>query len=223
MEDGIMTTKPFLSSSTEEIAEATSVHGLVHEFDQRAKTFQITRVDGSLICDLPVEAQHYDTLLEASNGFRDKLHVRVFGVGLFDRNNRLQKMEEVDSVIILDPLDVWVRIDELKLLREGWLNGKGHAPKHDGLDWLAQWFQKYFVGDEPFPHLFPTPEGNVLAEWDCKPWSPSLEIDLSTKKAEWHLLNVESDREEERIIDLRLPEDCLWLTERIGSLESENK
>jgi hypothetical protein len=213
--------KLILASSADVLTEETSVHGVVHEFDQRTRTFQITRPDESVLRDLPAKGPHYDTVLEASNGFRDKVHVRVHGVGRFDRHNRLESMEEVESVVILDPLDVKVRIDELKQLRGGWLDGKGIPPKHDGLNWLGDSFETYFTGDVPFPYLFPTPEGRILAEWDCKPWSPSLEIDLSIKNAEWHALNIETDHEEEKRLDLSLPEDWSWLAERIRALAGE--
>ena len=43
-----------LASSAEEYTEDASVHGLIHEFDQRTRTFQMTRVDGSILRDLPV-------------------------------------------------------------------------------------------------------------------------------------------------------------------------
>lgn len=213
--------KLILASSAEKFTEETSVYGLVHEFDQRAKTFQLTLSNSAILSRIPVEGQHYDTVLEASNGFRDKVRVRVYGVGRFDRNNRLQEIEKVEHVTILDPLDIRVRIDELKPLRAGWLDGKGVPPAHDGLDWLADSFDSNYPDDVPLPYLFPTPEGRVLAEWSLKPWSPSLEIDFTTKRADWHSLNLDTDEEATEVLDLTKPDDWKWLAGQIRTMGGE--
>lgn len=213
--------KLILASSAEEFTEETDVHGLVHEFDQKARTFQITLANGATLYKIPVQSQHYDTVLEASNGFRDKLRARVYGVGRFDRNNRLQAFEEVEHVTILDPLDIRVRLDELKSLRAGWLDGKGNPPAHAGLDWLAEAFDLYYPDNIPLPYLFPTPEGRILAEWSLKPWSPSLEIDLGQKRAEWHSLNLDIDAVVEKKLDLTKSDDWKWLGDEIRTLGGE--
>jgi hypothetical protein len=136
--------KLLFASSAEEFTEETSIHGLVHEFDQRVKTFQLMLLNGTILSRIPVESQHYDTVLEASNGFRDKLRVRVYGVGRFDRNNRLQQIEKVEHMAILDPLDIGARLDEFKLLKAGWLGGQGVPPAHEGLDWLSEAFDLHY-------------------------------------------------------------------------------
>ena len=128
---------------------------------------------------------------------------------------------ETDSAMILDPLDIRVRIDELKQLRLGWLDGKGISPAHDGLDWLAQSFDLFYA-DVPLPYLYPTPEGRVLAEWSHKPWSSSLEIDLTRKSGDWHTLNLDTDVEESRELDLTNPKDWEWLVQEISRIGAEN-
>ncbi len=213
--------KLVLASSVEEFTEETSIHGLVHEFNQRAKTFELTRPDGTILRNIPVEAPHYDTVLEASNRFRQKACVRVSGVGRFDRNSRLHEIEKVEHVTILDPLDIEVRIDELKLLGTGWLDGKGVPPAHEGLDWLVDSFDEYFPDDIRLPFLFPTPDGNMLAEWSLKSWAPSLEIDLSTKRGIWHVLNLDTDEENQQDLDLTQLQDWQWLSSEIRTLGGE--
>lgn len=104
---------------------------------------------------------------------------------------------------ILDPLDIRTRIEELKALKPGWLDGKGLVPSGDGLDWLADSFEVLDSEELPRPYLFPTPEGSVLVEWQQKPWSLSLEVDLEARVGEWHALNLETDFEESATLDLR--------------------
>lgn len=213
--------KLILASSAEEYTEETDIYGLVHEFDQKARTFQLTLSNGATLYKIPVQSQHYDTVLEASNGFRDKVRARVVGVGRFDRNNRLQAFEEVENVIILDPLDIRVRLDELKLLRDGWLDGKGNPPAHIGLDWLTKTFELNYPDNIPLPYLFPTPEGHILAEWSLEPWSPSLEINLEQKQADWHVLNLDTDTVFEKQLDLAKSDDWKWLGDEIRRLGGE--
>lgn len=212
--------KLVLASSANEFTEETFVRGLVHEFDQRAKTFQLTLSNGTILGRIPVESQHYDTVLEASTGFREKLQVRVYGVGRFDRNNRLQEIEKVEYVTLLDPLDIGARIDELKGLGQGWLDGKGHPLAHDGLDWLESSFETHYPSDLPLPCLFPTPEGRVLAEWprNRKPWSLSLEIDLATRSGVWHALNLDTDAEEATTLNLASADGWEFLGQQVRNL-----
>jgi hypothetical protein len=125
---------------------------------------------------------------------------------------------DFEKVSFPDPLDIRTRLDELKLLGPGWLDGKGIPPSHAGLDWLADAFDAYYADDIPLPYLFPTPEGHVLAEWSLKPWSPSLEIHLAVKGAEWHCLNLDTDEESEKDVDLGKAEDWLWLGKEIRTL-----
>lgn len=85
------------------------------------------------------------------------------------------------------------RIEELKQLKTGWLDGEGRSIPSDGLDWLSHQFRGHYPVDLPLPRLFPTVGGHVLAEWgrvDNYPWSVSFEIDLGTKLAKYNRTNI---------------------------------
>lgn len=116
---------------------------------------------------------------------------------------------------MLDLLDIRVRLDEIKLLKAGWLDGKGIAPAHDGLDWLASSFDSHYRDDVPLPYLFPTPEGHMRAEWSLKNWMPSLEIDLSRKRGVWHALNLDTEEEQTRELDLTQRADWAWVANEL--------
>lgn len=194
--------KLVLASSSKHYTEETSVYGLVHEFDQRAKTFQLTLPGGSILSRIPVESQHYDAVLDTSNGFRNQQRVRVIGVGRFDLSDKLLELINVEHVVPLDPLDVIVRIDELKLLKRGWLDGKGEALDPQQLDWVVDAFSRYYPDDAKLPYLFPTPEGNLLAEWSLDGNSVSLEIDLLRRSGDWHSLDLVTNEEDSKQFDL---------------------
>jgi hypothetical protein len=128
----------------------------------------------------------------------------------------------VKPISTLDPLNVAARIDELKLLKTGWLNGKGIAPIHDGLNWLVDAFDRRFPDDLPLPHLYPTAEGGVRAEWTMKPHELSLDIDLTARTGDWHLLNLDNDAEQSRKLDLDDAKDWQWLIAEVRGFAGAN-
>ncbi len=123
----------------------------------------------------------------------------------------------------IDPLDVRARVEVLKLLRNGWLDGKGLAPASATLDWIATAFEENYPDDLRRPYLFPTPAGRVLAEWSLSPWSLSLEIDPAIKRGSWHALNIDTDGEAEKELDLADADDWAWLADQVRSLSGASE
>lgn len=121
----------------------------------------------------------------------------------------------------ISPLDVRRRITELKQLKRGWLDGNGFALSPEGLDWFATILDRLSAEELPLPYLFPTAEGNLLAEWSLKPWSITLEVDLQRQLGSWHSLNVSTDEEFSKELNLTLPNDWLWLNQQIRTHASE--
>jgi hypothetical protein len=118
----------------------------------------------------------------------------------------------------LAPLDAGARLEEFKLLEVGWLDGKGVPPPHGGLDWLAIAFDHHYADDLTPPYLYPTAEGQIRAEWSMPPRELSLEIDLLTRQAAWHAVNLANDAEELRTLNLEEAPAWTWLTEELRRL-----
>lgn len=110
------------------------------------------------------------------------------------------------------------RLEELRGLQDGWLDGKGTAPPDEGLDWLADAFGRHFPDDLPLPFLYPTAEGGIQAEWSPKPHEITIEIDLASHKGEWHGLNMDTDVEESRDLNLDDPSDWAWIVAKVKEL-----
>ena len=106
------------------------------------------------------------------------------------------------------PLDVAARLNELRAMQDGWLDGDGVAPPHVGLDWLADAFNRHYPDDLPLPYAYPTPEGGVQMEWSLGPFEISLEIDLASHSAEWFWVEIPTDAEDERM--LNLDDETAW-------------
>ena len=102
-------------------------------------------------------------------------------------------------------------------LRDGWLDGKGAAPAVASLDWIAAAFEERYPDDLRLPYLFPTPSGQLMAEWSLASWSLSLEIDPPAKRGSWHGLNLTTDEEIERNLDLSDGGEWNWLADQVRS------
>ena len=195
------------SSIVQDLTEDIILRGSIPEADQKRKTFELEIINGSRV-QAPITTQHMATVLEAFNGYDKGLKVSIEGIGRFNRANRLQKIESVEHINLLDPNDIGARIDELRCLKDGWLDGKGIAPSQDGLDWLNKIFDNYYPDDLILPWIYPTDEGKVQAEWSFDTDEITLEIDLLNHKSEWHGLNLET--KEDNIYKFNLDSSDGW-------------
>lgn len=202
------------SSKVSELTEGVRIRGAVPEADQADMSFEIQLIDGQKV-PAPIAPPHMETIIEAFNGYSQGLRVLVQGVGRFNRNGRFKSFESIEHISILDPLDVATRLDELRELNDGWLEGGGIAPTKEGLDWLARAFEEHYPDDLPLPFLYPTAEGGIQAEWSLEPHELSIEIDLMNRTGEWHGLNMKTTAEETRSLSFEDSDDWNWLVSRI--------
>jgi hypothetical protein len=205
------------ASEAKEVTEDTSVRGSVYEADQEKMTFEIQLIDGHKVTGIPM-GQHVEVIMMAFNGYRNGDRVLLQGVGKINLQGRIQGFESIEHVSILDPLDVPARLDELRGLKNGWLEGKGKAPNEVGLNWLTQTFEQNFPDGIPLPFVYPTAEGNVQAEWSLESEEITLEIDLESHQAEWHELNLESSMDHSHSLNLNDAKDWERLAGQIRQL-----
>ena len=69
----------------------------------------------------------------------------------------------------LHPLDIPAQLDDFRHMQDGWLEGEGLAPSHDGLDWLTATFTQRYQTELPLPYIYPTPEEEYLPNGLCNP------------------------------------------------------
>ena len=208
------------SSSVREITEEVSLRGTIPEANQHEMTFELQLIQGQKVAG-PIPDQHFETILRGFNGYRHNTRVLLQGVGRYNRQNRLIGMESVEHIALLEPLDVPARLDEFRGLRDGWLEGEGLAPNHEGLDWLSVSFERIFPDDLPLPYLFPNPEGGIEAEWTLGEHSVVFEINLDAHRGHWLSFDKQSDDDEEedgRTLDLDDSTCWTWLSDEIRRL-----
>ena len=114
-------------------------------------------------------------------------------------------------------LDVSVQMDRLRGLADGWLDGDGRAPRADGLEWLGRAIQEHFPLDLPNPHLYPTEDGGVQAEWTIGAREISMTVDLGSRSAEWQAVDIETGiTVSERDLDLERDDSWRWIHDAIA-------
>ena len=119
------------------------------------------------------------------------------------------------QVDVLEPLEVRARLDELRDMQDGWFEGQGVAPSHDGLDWLATCFERSYPDDLCLPYLYPTFDGGIQAEWSFPFSEINLEVDLTTHQANWYNLDLQSEDDNIRPLNLDDRKVWAWLANEI--------
>lgn len=184
------TRKKLVKSSKVEIwTEELTLRGRICEMDQAKGSFHLELKDGTKL-PAPTGEQHLATVLEAFNEYRNGANVLLQGVVKKDRQDRMKSFESVEHISLLDTLDVTLRLDEIAELKDGWLDGNGVAPNPEKLRLLAKAFDNSFKADLQLPHLYPTPEGGIQAEWSLDDWEVTLDINLTTLQAAYQAIRM---------------------------------
>lgn len=205
------------SANVQELTDEVVIRGSISEVDQADMTFQIQQVDNRKV-KAPLGSQHLDTILEAFAGYKTGTRIVLQGIGRFSRSDKLLGLDSVEHISLLDPLDLSVRLEELAVLKDGWLEGKGVAPSLTALQWLSQAFESSLPDDLPFPYAYPTPEGGVQLEWSLGEAEVSLEIDLLSHAGEWHALNLSNGEDTSRTLNLDDSADWQWIQTQVREL-----
>lgn len=135
---------------------------------------------------------------------RCRHEVRLVGVGMFDRYERLTRLVEVREVIYTEdePSQSFEqRLDEIALVPAGWYSENNLAPNTHAIATMRAFV--LLITNEAgalCPYLYPTPDGGVTAEWTRDDWQISASIESPELTIELHALNVATGREEEQSI-----------------------
>ena len=205
------------SSKVQELTEEVVLRGAVPEADQAKMTFELQVISGPKVT-VNMRDQHLANVLKAFAEYRDGTRVMLKGVGSYNRLEKLQSVVSVDQISVLEPNDVSARLDEFRSLADGWLEGKGKAPSKAGLDWFSAAFETRYPDELPLPYVYPTAEGGVQLEWSIAGHEVSLDISLETKQGQWHSLNMTTQDEATRELQLMRAEDWGWFNAEIKRL-----
>jgi hypothetical protein len=206
------------SDKANDFTDERVLRGAIPEMDQEKMTFELQIIDGPRV-KAPIEPQYLEEVLEAFNGYKQGIKVQIRGIVRLNRYEKIEKIESIDVINLLDPLDVSMRLDELRKMKDGWLDGEGVAPDREGLEWFETMMEDYYPEDLPLPYIYPTGEGNLQLEWDMENLDVSLEVDLSTHEGELHILNLTTEQTSEVIYQLNDADEWHALIERLKELQ----
>lgn len=191
----------FASRQAHEWTEETVVRGRISDFNHVKRTFEVELASGQIVQG-PIPSAQADTLLDAHRAYREQQRVSLLCVARFNRDNMLDRIESIEHVSVLVPLDIDAQLEQIAQLRDGWLDGHGQAPSKEGLDWLATAFAEHFDDDLALPYLYPTEPGGIHAEWPVAGGEASLEIDLERRAGLWDCTYFDGREDQEETVDL---------------------
>ena len=148
------------STRVTELTEEIELQGAIHEANQETMSFQVTLADGSKISG-PIASQHFENIMEVFNGYRQRVKILLQGVGKFNRLEKLQRIESIEHTTVLDPQDIQAHFEELRTLKDGWLDGQRETPSHEGLEWLSTLLDTDYPDNLTLPYVYPVAEGGV--------------------------------------------------------------
>jgi len=169
--------------------------GTIGEADWEKSTFRLRLADSSSAV-IPMPQSFHSQAREF--GGRNRHQVTVTGIATFDSWDKLQKVITVDSLEIQLDYELSARFDALLALADGWLDGNGVAPDKTKLRHVAEKIAGHYPEHLPLPVIAPTPEGNLLLEWDA-PGDPSVDLDLASMTAAYHAFQPDETEIESEI------------------------
>lgn len=167
-------------------AEAEVV-GLVELLDSKKKT-GILRTQNNDAITFVFDDPFFVDLKEALGN--PVIHARFSGIGIFDVNDRLSSVIEIDQLESLPHYALVSKIDALASLSDGWLEGNGIAPTSNNLNWLANEVAKFFPETLEYPSVAPTEDGHVIFEWIRPRIRIELEVNFSDQRLELYATNL---------------------------------
>ena len=210
-----------VTHSSFELLRDIIIRGAVSKVDQKNMKFKLEPVHG-LVAECSFLEQHRETVLKALVSYnKDRRKVQVQGTAKYDKNDRLQSIESVKSVVLLDILDVSARLDEFRNMHDGWLEDEGVAPDPAGLDWLSHAFELYYPDTLPLPRTYPTADGGVSMEWRFGSWDIDMEVDINSHIGEWHVFNRDDKSGDEKRVELDNSDGWKWVCEQLTRFEKE--
>lgn len=141
-----------------------------------------------------------DTVEECEKAIARRRHqVRVVGIGLFDRHDRLTRIIKPKELIYTDdepqqPLEG--RLAEIARTPAGWYSGDNPAPNTGAIARMSELIALITTeAGVPMPYVYPLPDGSITGEWTRGDWEISATVTLPELAIELHALDVETDEE----------------------------
>ena len=201
--------KRLVLTTASEYSAQRELRGWVSMADVEKHSFILKLVDGTHVPGV-YQLDQKETVHTALGRFEEQ-KVRVKGTVIFDASDCPKKFESTDIVDFLNPHDLLGRLDDLLLIKDGWLDGDGIGPDPSGVRWLADLWPIAMPSDIEDPYAYPTPDGNLQLEWSLARRDVSAKVDLSTKTASLVTQHLDNPDQWEDV-EVDLSEPAGWLS-----------
>ncbi len=121
------------------------------------------------------------------------LYAHIGGVGVFDVNDRIKSIKEIEQLEIVPHYALTSAIDDLNGLENGWLEGHGVAPDPANLARLTEELIDAFPQGIDYPAVVPTEDGNVSLEWIKPSARIELEVNFADGRLELYATDIQTD------------------------------
>lgn len=196
--------------------DSIDLEGIVTKVDKEGNQVGIRLENGQKI-DVRIPPLFMDSAIES---LKKDQRVRVQGTGLFDETGKLL---QVPLATDLFPegltgerrgcrLTVAEQIAGLAQLPPGWFAEGSPSFDQGDLDVARELLQGLVDCGMPVPWIYPTPEGEVRAEWEGIGREWVLEIDVPGRLARTYVVHLNSDESAEEEIKLDGPSAGLRLS-----------
>jgi hypothetical protein len=167
-----------------------NVVGLVESLDAKRRTGTLSSAENQAVT-FSFDDPFFADLKEALGN--RKLTVSLKGVGVFDVNDRLTAIAEIEQLELLPHDELVSGIDALMDLEDGWLEGGGKAPDSMHLTALIDEMVRSFPPDLEYPAVVPTEDANVVFEWIRPHARIELEVNFTDQQLELYATNLKTN------------------------------
>ena len=189
--------KHLVLAADREYEREIELSGFVEEADWQKSTFRLRQIDGSKV-NVPMPESFHAKMREV--GGHKRYLITVNGIGAFDEWDKLRRVLSADSIEVQANYELNARFDGLREIQDGWMDGAGDAPDGEALEQIASQVVSGFPESAALPAIVPTPEGNLLFEWDNQ-MDPSVDFLLAENKAVFHAFQPDGSDVED-LLDL---------------------
>lgn len=200
------------ASFSKQYTDTCELRGKIIALDKDRKSFEIQLLNGQKVKG-EYNSTDLEILQEAFINLEKNQKIWLKCTGKFNSADRIQHIDFIEELNLLEPLDVSARLEEFANLADGWFDGElGTSFDVLELKWLSTTFENNFNSENfPLPATFPTPEGKIQFEWSIGNYEIVLEVNLSTKDADFYSFDVQNKIEKSKKLKLDSVDDWLVL------------
>jgi hypothetical protein len=197
----------------QESSKIVTFVGQVKALDVVSRTFKVITRDGNKI-----EATYGGGVVseyELATLLRDRRFKRA-GITVdatYDHEGELKNVIRLLKLVPITNTDEATvgklddRFQKLATLKPGWLDGVGDTLPKERLSWAQELLLELMANEAiPKPRLYPTPTGELEAEWSLCPWEVSATINLYKHAAYLHAVHIDTQEDNEDEMELETGE-----------------